>query len=572
MKRLLLTFISVLLINLNLFCQKNHKEYNEKFNKDNRDVLSLNAIAADREYYSNAILEYLIVKQIIEKTAVYSFGIPKYEQKYLWWIEKEKDKNKIDSIWNKKGKTLVKLFPDLNDSLIKSKSSNYVSRLKQIMLIDSLGVNTCEFALPQKLSDLSSGFQFKYYIFKGDNKAAFQAFGLVDSNISSEDLYVVIDYLQYQDYDCTALPKIRYAVGIRSEFKISELKLNKDNKEKNFLNLQQLAANVEFGHLKVDISMKTIGITGLDSRFNIPSNTSFNVQTYGEYTKIIDFIKNNLKDTDDTAKLSFSPQLVPVMDEYRTSIDDINLMTFKKLKEIEKKIIKEKKRNKDEKIFEKYTAIQNEIDTLKIDLLKKQSNSVINKNQQLSKIQNKTKDLEKYSKILDNSFNTNKQFEKIDRNNALYQIAYESFMKGDKKNALTQLEIINNEIPDFGESKKLISFLKDENINNDKSIQTDFQPYLSDENRAKLNTVSEKYNAAFSMLIQDKIDDAKKMFQDVYNEFPTYKNADEILKLLKEYKPENKKNLYNQIKSDYLWGLDKSIKDSFAQKANSLNK
>jgi hypothetical protein len=39
----------------------------EKFARKNKDVLGLNAIVADKSYYSQAILEFLIVKQIIEK-------------------------------------------------------------------------------------------------------------------------------------------------------------------------------------------------------------------------------------------------------------------------------------------------------------------------------------------------------------------------------------------------------------------------------------------------------------------------------------------------------------------------
>ncbi len=451
-----------------------------KFARKNKDVLGLNAIVADKNYYSQAILEFLIVKQIIEKTGESVFDIPTDDPQSKRLIvmnplEKEK-------ILNTKGKHIIKLFdskPSPNKTL-----NNAIT--------DSLGVAPCEIVVPKSIHDLKSGFQFRHYLFKADNKTALQAFGIINNELKKSDLYVVVDYLQFQDFNCTGLPKIRYAVGLRSEFKISGIELNKENKE-NSLSIEKLAARVEFGQIKVDISMKTIGITGRKARLNIPVNTSFDVQTYGEYTKVIDFIRNSIDAKD---SVYTQPELIPVMDEYRTSVSDINTAVFEELKIIQKKYIKEisdaAKASNDDKIA-------NSIEEIIKGSLNEEIKHKDNKRRTLYRIDEKVNNLNRYLAILRYTYSPSNFEEKI----------------------------------------------------NDK---------LKEENRVDLvggavSTIQDLYSDGFNLLEQKKFKEALAKFKEVYTLKPTYGNADEIIKVLEQKINESisEDQLFDSIIKDKLW-------------------
>ncbi|WP_291146012.1 hypothetical protein [Flavobacterium sp. UBA7680] len=333
----------------------------KRFAKRNKEILSLNAIVADKTYYSQAILEYQVIKKIIEKHS------------------------QLDTISLK----------DINDN--KHKKNEYI----QVSLLpfltqkqsDSIGLRPCKYILPKKVKDLKSGFQFRHYLFRGENKTALQAFGIINNEFNKNDLYVVIDYIQYQDCSCSELPKIRYAVGVRSEFKISGMSLNKGKDPKiNNLNIEKLAANVEFDKLKVDISMKTIGVTGKLARLNIPNNTSFNVQAYGEYVKTIDFIRNSI----DNDSVTVQPEIIPVMDEYRTSISDINTSAFDEIFEIQnryKKYLKKLEKDSNDPIIDSINKV------LKTSLLKEVAEKN-DKREQLTSIEKDLRSLSRYQSIL----------------------------------------------------------------------------------------------------------------------------------------------------------------------------
>jgi len=53
--------------------------------------------------------------------------------------------------------------------------------------------------------------------------------------------------------------------------------------------------------------------------------------------------------------------------------------------------------------------------------------------------------------------------------------------------------------------------------------------------------VRDTYVTGFDLLISGKIDEAEKNFQSVYNRYPTYKSADEIISLFKEARRSYKK-------------------------------
>ncbi|KQT18602.1 hypothetical protein ASG31_07765 [Chryseobacterium sp. Leaf404] len=415
----------------------------KKFAKKNKDLLSLNAIVADKTYYSQAILEYQIVKKLIDLNSVSEI----IEKDY---IEKDSKTNTLKPL--KRFVRQMNVLPDLSQR-------DY----------DSIQIKNCKYVIPEKINDLKSGFQFRHYLFRGENTTALQAFGIISNEFSKNDLYVVIDYIQYQDCGCSNLPTIRYAVGIRSEFKISGMTLNKDNDEnsKN-LNIEKLAASVQFDKLKVDISMKTIGITGKPARLNIPTNTSFNVQTYGEYVKVIDFIRNTL----DSEEVTIQPEIIPIMDSYRTSIADINTMAFEELFEIRKRYDEYSTKLSNKKNFKKnQDEITAEINNI---LQKSLLDEIRNKNEkhiQLAMLDTNLKDLKRYVKIIDflslNRINVNKEVHaesKYITINQKYNKAIAVLLEGDRDKAKDILEEIYKEKSDYGNVQEILNLLKDNSV------------------------------------------------------------------------------------------------------------
>ncbi|MCL9803889.1 hypothetical protein NAT51_00020 [Flavobacterium amniphilum] len=354
-------------------CAKQHlKKFEEKDHYfDNSSVLGLNAVNADNNYYTKAILEYLLVKGIIDGNSEIRTGKPKYSPK------------------ENREVTQMLLFPGLSDKETVN-NNNYLSELKES------GIRPCVYDLPKELKDLKSGFQFNHYVFKGSNRAAMQAFGIVASEAKDSTLYIITDYLQYQDVNCTGLPTIRYAVGIRAQFRIA--RTDSETELKGVSSLAGLAAQVETDQRSVNITVKTIGITGIDSRVTIPSNTTFDVRTYSDYEKVIDFIKNlktekaNLGDT-----LIIQPQLIPVMDDYRTTIEHTFHSTYETIELLETKL----KELEDKKDNSEVDKLRKEIKDIKLSMLKKEIEGLKNNREELIIENKEINDYSRYSNLLE---------------------------------------------------------------------------------------------------------------------------------------------------------------------------
>ena len=313
---------------------------------DNSSVLGLNAINADYNYYTKAILEYLLVKEIVDGNSKIFDGTPKYEPK------------------SKSTVTQIALFPKLKEDFdIKINNNETINKLKE------KGIKYCYYDLPKKLSDLESGFQFNHYVFKSTNRAAMQAFGIVDSEVKSNSLYIITDYLQYKDINCTGIPTIRYAVGMRAQFRISET--TTESELKGVGSLAGLAAQVETNQKNVNITIKTIGITGVESRLSIPSNTSFDVKTYSDYEKILEFIRN-MKDTSnkDAKEIIINPQIIPVMDDYRTTVEHTFHPLYESIELLETKL--KEMEDEDGINLNAVSKIKKEITDIKLDLVFKE--------------------------------------------------------------------------------------------------------------------------------------------------------------------------------------------------------
>lgn len=208
----------------------------------------------------------------------------------------------------------------------------------------TLPITDCEYEIPTDINNLKSGFQFNHYAFNSLNTSALQAFGIANASYDKNTSFVIIDYIQYLDCNCGTLPKIRYAVGIRAQLRIEDRKI--DANLGNIPSLPKLAASVENENKKVDISVKTIGITGIPARYSIPSNTSFNVETYHNFQNVIDFIKS-LEDTTSQAIVrqkgtKFRPEIMPILDDYKISLEESFDPIYKSMDEIERKIRKNK--------------------------------------------------------------------------------------------------------------------------------------------------------------------------------------------------------------------------------------
>lgn len=428
----LIFFLLILSPIISIHSQK--KSILDKFKKKDKDILFLNAIVADKAYYSQAILEYKIVKKILEKHSTIDY------------VNKE-----------------------INGTRLRQQKVSILENINQLES-ESLGIKPCSYKLPEKLEDLKSGFQFRHYLFKGENNTALQAFGIINNNFKKNDLFVVIDYIQYQDCGCDDLPKIRYAIGIRSEFKISGMSLNKNKApDINNLNIEKLAANVEFDKLKVDISMKTIGITGKPARLNIPSNTSFNVQTYGEYIKVIDFIRNSLEKSKDN-EIFIQPEIIPIMDEYRTSISDINTASFNEIIHIRKRY-----RRYNRKISKlKKDDITKSIDSILKESLIQEVRVKNRKREQLTKIDTYLKNLDKYVSILKFiNTETNKPKDIIIQNkdtktgnykkmNKIYNDAISFIVNDNKNEAIKKLKEVREEKHNYGNAYEILKLLSNE--------------------------------------------------------------------------------------------------------------
>ena len=150
-------------------------------NVTDRSIFSIDAIQADKDFYTKAVLEHHFINQVFRDFSV-----------------REK---KCDS-------THVSHPPQ--EMKKKYLYAEHKSRTDSILL-------DCRFDIPKDIDDLKSGFQYRYYSFSSTNSAALQAFGITDIDHNFETKYLVIDYIQFQDISCSNIPTIRYAVGLRSE-------------------------------------------------------------------------------------------------------------------------------------------------------------------------------------------------------------------------------------------------------------------------------------------------------------------------------------------------------------------
>ncbi|OCA71930.1 hypothetical protein BBI01_07165 [Chryseobacterium artocarpi] len=485
----------------------------------------INAITADQNYYDKAILNYKILNHVISRFGTIDQVLPK-EKPLLSLLLK----NKMDSI-------SVKSYKDsINKEILKREFciKNGVPTMKlfdvdgkdnirdeQIRKLRQVGVEKCFFQFPLMVKDLTSGFQFRHYVFDQDNTAAIKAFG-INSTLGAKAKYIIIDYLQYTDNNCPGLPKIRHAIGIRAEITFYNFS-SKSNI--NISSLPAIAADAQINNKHVNISIKTIGITGLGAKFNIPNNTSFNVDTYADYQKIIDFIRTFKGDTPDNinrntnlngnlikhdSTILFKPQLIPVMDEYRVTdvITDDNSLDFiqsfeKKLKKVERKMIRSSKKS-DSMLYAYYGQEK--------EFIEKQYKEYLENRRTLNTVQHHN-DTEQYSLIL----------------KLLYPTTIDS----------AQIKTLSEELQQI--------------------------PLLDQIERD-----------AYIALLNKDIQIAKNKFEDLEKMSPKYKSAYEISKYLDSL-PSNLKNqdwdkIYQDVTKDYLWKAPNDIKQEFKERVSSRNK
>jgi len=326
-------------------------ENKEKFS-ENTSVLGLNSISADHNYYTKAIMDHLLVKKIIDGNSITYFGMP----------GELPQKPAIDSLFVQK----TVIFPKLQSSFEKEFNSKAINNLQ------NLGIKSCTYDLPKNLNDLKSGLQFNHYIFKSSNRAAMQAFGIVNSAVKENTLYIITDYLQFQDVNCSGIPIIRYAVGMRAEFRI--LGIQSESELADVGSLAGLAAQVENKKQQVNITIKTIGITGVDSRLTVPSNASFDVKTFSDYEKIVDFVRNLKYFKKGNDNLIISPQVIPVMDEYRTTLDHSLYPLMESIELLELKLAE---LEGEDNISEEYETMKKSINNLKLELLGTEVNKLV---------------------------------------------------------------------------------------------------------------------------------------------------------------------------------------------------
>lgn len=340
--------LSVIFSSCSLRKDIQHFDSKKKFS-ENKSVLGLNSINADNNYYTKAVLDYLLIHRIMEGNSLVYFGTP--------------DEIEIGSLSDTVMVQKIALFPSLLEDLGQITEFDSITKRR---LVDS-GIKQCVFDIPKELKDLKSGFQFNHYVFKSSNKAAMQAFGIVNSEVRESSLYIVTDYLQYKDIHCSGLPKIRYAIGVRSEFRL--LGIESESQLSGIGSLAGLAAQVETNKMQVSITIKTIGVTGIDSRLSIPSNSTFDVKTYSDYEKILDFIRN-LKDYDaGSDNLIVEPQIIPVMDEYRTTLDHSFYPMLESIEVLEMKL---KEMKKQRASSDKIDEIKKRIAEIKLEMIEEE--------------------------------------------------------------------------------------------------------------------------------------------------------------------------------------------------------
>lgn len=338
-------------------------------NNETFSLFTPDAIESNQNYFTKSVLEYHLINSAINK-----FGV--VESKAITKM------TAIDTtVLRREMMTIFVPNPEESEEYYYSASP----------LVE------CSYLIPKTLDDLESGFQYRYYVFSGKSSAAMQAFGVTDISGDVNAQYLVIDYLQFKDCKCEDLPTIRYAVGIRSELKISSR--NSVAEIDGIGSLSGLAAKVELGQTEVNFSLKTIGVTGLESRLNIPQGVSFDVTTYKDFQNSIEFIKNRIGDS----TVNIHPELIPVMDGYRPNTKaSLSYMAdeITDLYELKNRI----KKNDLLDITDK--------DNL-ISMVDSQITNIFEQRRTLNEVDRQLYSLDKYEKIL--SATTNKKAAKFNR-------------------------------------------------------------------------------------------------------------------------------------------------------------
>lgn len=505
-------YLPLLLLFIIFSCSTNKdlKKMDSNSFSGKNNVLGLNAINANNNYYTKAIIDYLTIKKIIDGNSIREFGIPKNNPKI-------NDTNKV---------LQIALFPELSsDSSYPNSNTEDIKK----KLIES-GIKTCFYDLPLKLKDLQSGFQFNHYVFKSSNRAAMQAFGIVNSEIKENSLYIVTDYLQFQDINCSGLPTIRYAVGIRAEFRI--IGIESESELKGIGSLAGLAAQVETNSQKVNITIKTIGLTGIDSRLSIPSNTTFDVKTYSDYEKIIDFIRN-LKDNEDNIvkdnkQLIVQPQIIPVMDDYRASLE---YSFYPMLESIELLELKLKAIEKNNLSKSKIDSIKTKINNLKLAILENESENYI----------------ASYLKLKNDYMSVNNSFDIKDIFSYIH-------INNDKKSIVKQdstSQVINSNKSNSIKSSKLIDIVGGRNV----LIAKDWE------------------QKGFDFILSKNFDKAIEAFKQSEIEIPQFHSSTEIIEYLEKNKSKMKteEEYINSLKfilENYTWRVSQEIIDKVKNEIN----
>ena len=445
-------------------------------NVTDHSIFSIDAIQADKDFYTKAVLEHHFINQVFR-----DFSVEDEEnanEKHLYAVHKNKKKS--DSI-----------------------------------LLD------CRFYAPKDIDDLKSGFQYRYYSFSSTNSAALQAFGITDIDHNFETKYLVIDYIQFQDISCSNIPTIRYAVGLRSELRIKKSDTKIDLTKKG---LAELAAKVELGEASINFSLKTIGLTGKPARFNIPQGVSFNVTTYKNYQNAIEFLKSNLKEkmndsVTEGERLYVNPELIPVMDEYRpntkNSIDALSKKLIQMHKEMDKVRRKFRIRRADSTSRASNNVVLTETGNQLLKFYKKQAEKVISN---YDSVMDKTeeKDAVLWEKLLgfqEKIDQIKNKFQTVNRDKiALTESGYEiiELYRKEIKRLIAEQEALH------GINKKVYSIQQYEN-------------FLSNAVRKKQSKINKKKNdlegyEEYSEQLKNK----SSVYEDMFGVFPGKKHLNNL--------------------------------------------
>ncbi|MFN8395514.1 MAG: hypothetical protein U0176_12805 [Bacteroidia bacterium] len=164
-------------------------------------------------------------------------------------------------------------------------------------------LGNCAFPLPLGVSDLTTGFEFKYNLLSSDASGSIQVLGFGGGNYSRKAVHVVIEFMQKRSFNCEK-DTVTFGAGL-----IALLSIERQSGKIDVTNLPQVAASVTLGKLKASYSLRTIGITGPVALQVLPTNFEFDTDSYKEFYKVMDLVKNLYES--DPAKLNITPQLLP---------------------------------------------------------------------------------------------------------------------------------------------------------------------------------------------------------------------------------------------------------------------